>query len=222
MSTEWKARVVESARSDPSIRKKLHHIRDLDRVMSGGLVSGTSQREYNRLLDSLGRELARSGEDPAHIAGWLSHHIDEVVLLVELKAPAGEPRHTRSRMAPERREWLRLVLPTVGAVAGIGLGLLARSWVDPPSWWLASYVGILVFIVGGYGSREVLTQDDWVRRAAYFAMFAAICLLLFFGTMTLWDQIEAAAAVGLIGGSMIHGALGFLWFRDIHEDLMSS
>ena len=79
-----------------------------------------------------------------------------------------------------------------------------------------------MFIVGGYGSREVLTQEDRVRRAAYYAMFAAVCLLLFFGTMALWDQVEMASAAGLIGGSMIHGALGFLWFRDIHEDLMSS
>jgi formate hydrogenlyase subunit 3/multisubunit Na+/H+ antiporter MnhD subunit len=104
-------------------------------------------------------------------------------------------------------------------VAGMGVGLLAPSALDPAAWapgrtWLAielvsatALIGIAVALEGAYGTRHIPDLAGWARRSPGLALGVVGVAIAVVGLpgMTVWtvraDLVDASASgvVGLVG-----------------------
>lgn len=89
--SDWLDRIVEAARRDKNLAKKLREIADIDsKVMPTGVLTSTKQmseseaipqmmQRSSNLCDEVARAIADPDEDPDEIALWISYNCQKIV-----------------------------------------------------------------------------------------------------------------------------------------------
>ena len=131
---------------------------------------------------------------------------------------------TRWHDGGTRVSWLRLRLPWIhtrlhAACEILGLAVGVVAWVYASQQWSSPFLGFFAFAqiayLVGHGAPEVVTRPKRIRRALYFALLPALCVLVLYWAYTSWGIMWLAVLLGFIAGGLAHTLVTLLLLPDI-------